>query len=227
MQRLRGFGREWRAATADEAQCGASPAGRVGFPFRLGALQQDLVDRGHRGVPGGVRDVNVVPECVRREFSASRQQHRAPRDQGRQQRGHQAVAVVQRHHRNRRVLWAQPVSRDDGPYRGGDVGARPGNHLRQPRGSPGEHDHGVVGPQPLGRRRHRGGLGGSVQMDRQDAGIARHTHRDRPPSNRRFIPVAGSGAVDEHHACPCGPGAGALVSDRQRRIQRNDDQIRA
>ena len=147
VQRLRRFRGERGAAAADEAQRGWVPSRRIG----LVALQQDLVNRRHRGVPGGADGVDVVPERVRREPSASGQQHGAPGCQGRQQRGDQPVTVIERHHRDGRVLRAEPVFGDDGPHRAGDVGARPGNHLRHTGGPAGEHDHRVVRLEPLGR----------------------------------------------------------------------------
>ena len=136
-------------------------------PAELGlvALQQDLVNRRHRRVPGGPDGVDVVPERVRREPPASRQQHGASRCQGRQQRGDQPVTVVERHHRDGRILRAEPVSGDDGPHRAGDVRrASTGTIFGKPVVPPVNMIIASSGRSPSGSDIRRRGRRGGVQL---------------------------------------------------------------
>ncbi|CKS85513.1 Uncharacterised protein [Mycobacterium tuberculosis] len=138
--------------------------------------------------------------------------------------------MVERHHRNGGVPRAQPVPGDDGADRAGDVCVRPGDHLRQAGRPAGEHDHGVIGSQSLGRRGCGVRLGGGVQVDRQGAtrgaAVTADVHRERPPPGGGFCPVVRPICVNQHHPGSRGLASDALLGDGQRRIQRHDDEIR-
>ncbi|EUA29262.1 putative beta-ketoacyl synthase [Mycobacterium intracellulare] len=136
------------------------------------------------------------------------------------------MPVVERHHRDGRIPFPQGVSGDDGRDRAGDVVARPGHHFGHAGGAAGEHDHGVVVAQALRRRHVALRCGADRQGDGRGGAVGSGAHRDGPGRRCRPGGLVIAEPVDEHRPRAHRLAAGALLGARQRRIERNRNEIR-
>ena len=130
-ERVHHRGRQRRAARADEAQA----LGAHGLPRPVARLararQQELMQCGHRRVPGDAVVAGHAPVRERAEFR--RHDHGPAAPERGQRRGHETVDVEQRHHAHGHIIVRERIAASDVLRRDGKVRVLQRNALRTPR----------------------------------------------------------------------------------------------